>query len=84
MSTNTLPMYSICPRLQGFNEDIFGIQGDDNPLSTSGIIKVTGFMKGKRQQTLLPTESMSLSGTMTECMCFYETVTRSGTTIFRI
>ena len=33
LSTNTLPMYSICPRLQGFNEDIFCIQEDDNPLS---------------------------------------------------
>ena len=33
LSTNTLPMYSVCPRLQGFNEDIFCIQNDENPQS---------------------------------------------------
>jgi pimeloyl-ACP methyl ester carboxylesterase len=34
LNTNTLPMYSVCPRLQGFNQDIFAIQGDDSPQST--------------------------------------------------
>jgi len=26
-------MYSVCPRLQGYNQDIFAIQGDDSPHS---------------------------------------------------
>ena len=34
LNTNTLHMYSVCPRLQGFNQDIFAIQGDDSPQST--------------------------------------------------
>lgn len=34
LSTNTLPMYSICPRTQGMNKDIFMVQSDDNPQST--------------------------------------------------
>lgn len=59
MSTNTLPMYSICPRLQGFNQDIFGIQGDENPQSTKCFRKIIGFMKDKNKQTHLLTESAS-------------------------
>jgi pimeloyl-ACP methyl ester carboxylesterase len=33
LSTNTLPMYKVCPKLVGMNQDIFTIQGDENPLS---------------------------------------------------
>ena len=33
LGTNTLPMYTVCPRLQGMNEDVFAIQGDDNTQS---------------------------------------------------
>lgn len=31
LSTNTLAMLKVCPQLQGFGEDIFSIQGDENP-----------------------------------------------------
>ena len=33
MNTNTLPMMNVCPQLRGFNDDIFAIQGDQNPLN---------------------------------------------------
>lgn len=33
LSTNTLPMMKVCTQLKGFGEDIFAIQGDENPLS---------------------------------------------------
>jgi pimeloyl-ACP methyl ester carboxylesterase len=48
LSTNTLPMYTVCPRLSGFNEDIFSIQGDDNPLSTSPFTQTTGSTSGRK------------------------------------
>ena len=47
LATNTLPMYKICPRLAGFNEDIFSIQGDDNPQSTFPSIQTTGYTNVK-------------------------------------
>lgn len=31
LNSNTLPMMSVCPKLNGFGEDIFSIQGDENP-----------------------------------------------------
>ena len=37
LGTNTNPMYSVCPRLMGWNQDIFAIQGDENPLSTHSV-----------------------------------------------
>ena len=33
LATNTNPMYKVCPKLSGWNQDIFAIQGDENPLS---------------------------------------------------
>jgi hypothetical protein len=33
LATNTIPMYKICPHLEGLGTDIFAIQGDENPLS---------------------------------------------------
>jgi pimeloyl-ACP methyl ester carboxylesterase len=33
LSTNTLPMYSVCPGLEGLNLDIFAIKGVENPLN---------------------------------------------------
>ena len=42
LGTNTLPMYTVCPKLQGLNQDIFAIQGDDNPQSTSTLRQTTG------------------------------------------
>ena len=33
LNTNTLPMMNVCPKLQGFGEDIFSVQGDENPLN---------------------------------------------------
>lgn len=38
LSTNTLPMYNVCPRLEGFNSDIFSIQGDDSPQSNHRVM----------------------------------------------
>jgi len=38
LATNTLPMYKVCPRLEGLNQDIFSIQGDDNPQSNTQTI----------------------------------------------
>lgn len=69
-STNTLPMYSICPRLQGVNQDIFMIQGDDNPQSTSTLIQTTGFTKTAKESTHMPTGSANSWPTTTECTCF--------------
>lgn len=54
LSTNTLPMYSVCPRLQGFNEDIFSIQGDDNTQSTFSFIQTTGSTNVKMISTPTP------------------------------
>ena len=31
LNTNTLPMMNVCPQLHGFGDDIFAIQGDENP-----------------------------------------------------
>lgn len=33
LNTNTLPMLKVCARLKGLNQDIFAIQGDENPLN---------------------------------------------------
>lgn len=33
LNTNTLPMMSVCPKLNGWGEDIFTVQGDENPLN---------------------------------------------------
>lgn len=30
LNTNTLPMMNVCPKLKGFNEDIFSVQGDES------------------------------------------------------
>ena len=38
LGTNTNPMYKVCPKLNGWNEDIFSIQDDENPQSNIGII----------------------------------------------
>jgi pimeloyl-ACP methyl ester carboxylesterase len=51
LGTNTLPIYKVCPRLDGFNQDIFSIQGDDNPLSSYCLMQVIGFMRGKTIST---------------------------------
>jgi len=53
LSTNTVPMYKVCPRLQGFNQDIFSIQGDDSPLSTTFSIQITGSTTPKLMPILL-------------------------------
>lgn len=70
LATNTLPMYKICPRLAGLNEDIFTIQGDDNPLSTSLPIKITGFTNWKIKLTPSPIASVNSYATTTE-LTFY-------------
>ena len=49
LSTNTLPMYNICPRLQGYNEDIFCLENDENPQSIAFLTKITGSMKEKKR-----------------------------------
>jgi len=49
-------MYKVCPRLEGFNQDIFSIQGDDNPLSNYSFIQVIGFMNDKIRSTPLLTD----------------------------
>ena len=66
LATNTLPMYKVCPRLAGFNEDIFSIQGDDNPLSIIIITKVIGFTSSKEKPIPSPTGSPSSCATTTE------------------
>lgn len=33
LGTNTIPMYNTCIHLRGYNQDIFSIQGDENPLN---------------------------------------------------
>lgn len=33
LNTHTLPMMNVCTQLKGFGEDIFSIQGDENPLN---------------------------------------------------
>ena len=43
LGTNTIAMYKTCVHLKGFNKDIFSIQGDENPLSNSLFIKITGY-----------------------------------------
>ena len=43
LNTNTSPMYKVCPKLKGWNNDVFAIQGDENPLSTSPSMQTTGF-----------------------------------------
>ena len=35
LGTNTMPMYKTCTHLRGYNQDIFSIPSDENPLSTS-------------------------------------------------
>jgi len=38
LATNTNPIYKVCPRAEGLNNDIFYIQGDENPLSNCVLI----------------------------------------------
>ena len=66
LATNTLPMYKVCPRLAGFNEDIFSIQGDDNPLSIIIITKAIGSTSSKEKLIPSPTGSPSSCATTTE------------------
>lgn len=33
LNTNTMPMRFVCPRVRGYGEDIFAVQGDENPES---------------------------------------------------
>jgi pimeloyl-ACP methyl ester carboxylesterase len=56
LATNTLPMYKVCPRLQGLNEDIFSIQGDDNPLSTHAFTQIIGSTSRREMPIPLPQE----------------------------
>lgn len=69
LNTNTVPMYKSCPRLEGFNQDIFSIQGDDNPLSTPPSTQATGSTSDPKPPTPSPTGWPSSSSTTTECMC---------------
>jgi hypothetical protein len=80
LSTNTLPMYKVLTQLQGLNQDIFSIQGDDNPQSTVSLTQVTGSTNARRTATPSPTDSQSSSNTTTESMCCSRTVIRSETT----
>jgi hypothetical protein len=70
LATNTLPMYKVCPRLYGFNEDIFSIQGDDNPQSTHHAIKATGFTRDRKRPTPSPAGFLNSCVTTTEFTCF--------------
>ena len=69
LATNTLPMYKVCPRLAGFNEDIFSIQGDDNPQSTFPFIETTGCTSARRRSTPSLPGLPNLRVTMTVCTC---------------
>lgn len=69
LATNTLPMYKVCPRLHGFNEDIFSIQGDDNPQSTPFSTQTTGSTSARTRSTPSRRASRSSCGTTTECTC---------------
>lgn len=44
-------MYKVCPRLAGYNEDVYNIPSDDNPqTSTSYVIQITGSTRDNRHQ----------------------------------
>lgn len=70
LATNTLPMYKVCPRLNGLNEDIFSIQGDDNPLSTSFPMKIIGSMSARMTKTPSLQESPNSCATTMVSTCY--------------
>lgn len=84
LNTNTLPMYSVCPKLYGFNQDIFAIQGDDNTQSTHSLTQVTGYTRGRRPRTPSPIVWPSSSSTTTACTCCCGIGTRWATSTSRI
>jgi|JI10StandDraft_1071094.scaffolds.fasta_scaffold538259_1 hypothetical protein len=82
LSTNTLPMYSVCPRLQGLNHDIFMTQSDDNPQSTPPPTQTTGSTNTRTSLIPTPSEWPTSCVTMMVCMCSSKTGTKWAITTF--